>query len=70
MRIIYILYVCDGSLKQRKNIKIIIPKAILQNNNISDIDINRGEFLYIKRAKIVAEDLIVCELYSEIKIMR
>lgn len=65
-----VLKICDGSLCERKDIWIEIPKAIIENNGISDVDVNRGEFIEVKQAKIIGKNNILCELHSKIKIMR
>ena len=64
------LKICDGSLCERKDIWFEIPKTILITQGVNPIDINRGEFIEVKRAKIVSKNKIVCELHSQIKIMR
>lgn len=65
-----VLKVCDGSLCERKDIWFEIPKTMLMNQRFNPIDINRGEFIEVKRAKIVAQNKIICNLHSQIKVMR
>lgn len=64
------LKICDGSLCERKDIWFEIPKTILMDQGFNPIDINRGEFIEVKRAKIVAHNKIICNLHSQIKVMR
>ena len=65
-----VLKICDGSLCERKDIWFEIPKSMLITQGFNTIDINRGEFIEVKRAKIVSKNKIVCELHSQIKVMR
>lgn len=64
------LKICDGSLYERKDIWFEIPKTMLITQGVNPIDINRGELIEVKRAKIVSQNKIVCELHSQIKVMR
>lgn len=64
------LKICDGSLCERKDIWFEIPKTSLITQGFNPIDINRGEFIEVKHAKIVSKNKIICELHSQIKVMR
>lgn len=64
------LKICDGSLCERNDIWVEIPKKILEAQGVSNIDVNRGEFLDVKQAKVVSSNKIICEIHSRIKIMR
>ena len=47
-----------------------MPKKMIMSLRYNPIDINRGEFIEVKRAKIVSKNRIFCELHSQIKVMR
>ena len=64
------LKICDGSLCERKDIWLEIPKAIFLTSGLNQIDINRGEFIVVKQAKIIAKNKIICELHTQVKVMR
>lgn len=64
------LKICDASFSERKDIWLEIPKKMIMSLGYNPIDINRGEFIEVKRAKIVSKNRIVCELHSQIKVMR
>ena len=64
------LKICDASFSERKDIWFEIPKKMIMSLGYNPIDINRGEFIEVKRAKIVSKNRIVCELHSQIKVMR
>ena len=64
------LKICDGSFSERKDIWFEIPKKMIMSLRYNPIDINRGEFIEVKRAKIVSKNRIFCELHSQIKVMR
>lgn len=64
------LKICDGSLCERRDIWLEIPKSILLAHDIDMVDVNRGEFVEIKNAKIISNNKIICEMHSKIKILR
>lgn len=64
------LKVCDGSFCEKTDIWVNIPKSILIEQRLKEIDANRGEFVEVKNAVVAKRNSINCDIHTRIRIKR
>ena len=64
------LKICDGTLIGKNKIELIIPLKILNRVKIDKTEIDRGAKVRVKKAKVIAFNLLECDDTCSIKIER
>ena len=64
------LKICDGTLVRKNKIELFIPLNILNKTNIDKSVIDRGSKIRIKKARVIAFNLLECDEFSSIEIER
>lgn len=62
--------ICDGSLNCRKDVWINISNEVLKFNNLTDVDVERGDLIKLKRVFIEDSSNLVCGTHTDIEIRR
>ena len=61
---------CDGSIKGRGKVELYIPKNIMSSIAIDRGQIDRGAYVKVKKAQVVAYNILQCVPFSKVVIER